>query len=299
MTEPMISVLMPVHNGGRFIEEAVASILRQQYQNFELLIIDDGSNDETNSIATSISVRDTRVRVLRQEKSGIVAALNHGISRSNGKYLARMDADDVAHPIRLGTQLERMEAEPHLVACGSDFVKFGESTQYVSTPRLDADCKALLMIESCFAHPTVMLRAQVIKQHGVEYKADDEFVEDYRLWTDLAPYGAFANIPMPLLKYRVHKGQISTARIERQRDAHARIASEVLHVHGCPVDTSTLREFLWPKASGMNKAIPYLMGSRHLANDINATAPQCEWLRLRTRKIRLRNAVRMVTGRNS
>jgi hypothetical protein len=289
---------MPVHNGERFIEEAVASILQQQYQNFELLIIDDGSNDQTHSLATRLSRHDKRVHVLWQEKSGIVAALNHGISRATGKYLARMDADDIAHPMRLSKQVEKMETEPQLVACGTDFIKFGDSTQYVPTPRTDDDCKSLLMIESCFAHPTVMMRTQIIKQHGLEYKADAEYVEDYRLWVDLAPYGAFANIPLPLLQYRIHGGQVSTGRIERQRDAHVRIASERLQRHGCAVQTEKLREFLWPSDSGVDKAIPYFLSSRHLANDINATAPQCGWLHMRTRRIRLRNTVRMATRKN-
>jgi len=298
MQEPMISVLMPVHNGAQFIEEAVDSILQQQYQNFELLIVDDGSNDQTSAIATSLSCRDKRVHVLWQEKSGIAAALNHGIGRANGKYLARMDADDIAHPMRLGTQVARMETQPRLVACGTDFVKFGDSVQYVSTPRTDEDCKALLMIESCFAHPTVMMRTQVIQEEGLEYRVDAEYVEDYKLWTDLAPYGEFANIPLPLLQYRIHGGQISAGRIERQRDAHVRIASEMLERHGCTVQTRKLREFLWPSDSGVDKAIPYFLSSRVLAKDINATAPQCSWLHMRTRRIRLRNTVKMAARQN-
>jgi glycosyltransferase involved in cell wall biosynthesis len=298
MSEPMISVLMPVHNGAQFIEEAVGSILQQQYQNFELLIVDDGSNDQTNAIVTGLSRGDKRVHVLWQEKSGIVAALNRGIGRAKGKYIARMDADDIAHPMRFTRQVTRMEAEPRLVACGTDFVKFGDSVQYVSTPRTDEACKAVLMIESCFAHPTVMMRTQVIKREGLEYRADAEYVEDYKLWTELVPYGEFANIPLALLQYRIHGGQISTGRIERQRDAHVRIASETLERHGCTVQSGKLREFLWPSDSGVDKAIPYFFSTRALAKDINATAPQCGWLRMRTRRIRLRNTVKMAARQN-
>jgi glycosyltransferase involved in cell wall biosynthesis len=298
MPEPMISVLMPVHNCPQFIEEAVDSILQQRYRNFELLIIDDGSNDRTNEIATRLSSRDERVHVLWQEKSGIVAALNHGIRQAKGKYLARMDADDIAHPMRLGLQVTRMETEPWLVACGTDFIKFGNSAQYVSTPRTDKDCKAILMIESCFAHPTVMMRTQVIKHADLEYGADAEYVEDYNLWTDLAPHGEFANIPLPLLKYRTHGGQISTQRIERQRDAHVRIASKTLERHGCRVSARELREFLWPSGSGAGKAIPYFFSTRVLARNINAAAPQCNWLHMRTRRILLRNIVKMAARQN-
>jgi glycosyltransferase involved in cell wall biosynthesis len=298
MSELKISVLMPVHNGARFIEEAVNSILQQDYRNFELLIVDDGSDDDTPMIASRMSRSDKRIHVLRQDKSGIVAALNHGINRAAGRYLARMDADDIAHPKRLGLQLAKMEAEPRLVACGTDIVKFGEVDQYVATPPTDEACKALLMIESCFAHPTVMMRAQVIRQKGLEYRADAEYVEDYRLWTDLVPYGEFANISLPLLRYRIHGGQVGSRRIARQRDAHVGIAKDVLKRHGCTVQTGELSEFLWPSDSGVQKAIAYFLGTGDLARNINATAPTCSWLHKRTRRIRVRNTVKMAARKD-
>ena len=100
----------------------------------------------TPAITARLSLGDKRIKVLRQNKGGIVAALNRGMQGANGKYLARMDADDIAHPMRLGLQLAKMEAEPGLVACGTDILKFGDSVQYVATPPTDAACKALLMI---------------------------------------------------------------------------------------------------------------------------------------------------------
>lgn len=298
MSQPKISVLMPVHNGAPFIEEAIRSILQQRYQNFELLIIDDGSYDHTHAIATRISRDDPRVQVLFQEKAGIAAALNRGISQANGRYLARMDADDIAHPMRFSIQLERMEADPRLVACGTDIVKFGRSLQYVSTPSTNEECKALLMIESCFAHPTVMMRAQVIQQRSLQYRSDDKYVEDYRLWTELSTYGEFANISLPLLRYRIHSDRKGNRRTECQRDAHVRIASEMLGRHGCSVQAGKLREFLWPSDSGVRKAIEYFLSTGVLAESINATAPNCEWLRVRTRRIRVRNMVKMAVRKN-
>ncbi|MFM0136042.1 glycosyltransferase family 2 protein [Caballeronia grimmiae] len=298
MSQPRISVLMPVHNGEAFIEEAIQSILQQRYRNFELLIINDGSDDQTHAIATRISQDDPRVQLLFQEKAGIVAALNLGISHANGRYLARMDADDVAHPMRLSIQLERMEAEPRLVACGTDIVKFGRSFQYVSTPATNEECKALLTIESCFAHPTVMMRAQVIQQRSLQYRADDKYVEDYRLWTELATHGEFANISLPLLRYRTHHDRADTWRTECQRDAHVRIASQMLQRHGCPIESGTLREFLWPSDSGVKKAVEYFLSTGVLAQSINATAPGCDWLRGRTRRIRVRNTMKMAARKN-
>jgi len=289
---------MPVHNGEPFIEEAIQSILQQRYRNFELLIINDGSDDQTHAIATRISQDDPRVQLLFQEQAGIVAALNLGISHANGRYLARMDADDIAHPMRFSIQIERMEAEPRLVACGTDIVKFGRSLQYVSTPATNEECKALLMIESCFAHPTVMMRAQVIQQRSLQYRADNQYVEDYRLWTELATYGEFANISLPLLRYRTHHHRAGTSRTEYQRDAHVRIASEMLERHGCPVRTGTLREFLWPSDSGVKKAVEYFLGTGVLEKSINATAPDCGWLRGRTRRIRVRNTMKMAVHKN-
>jgi hypothetical protein len=154
------------------------------------------------------------------------------------------------------------------------------------------------MIESCFAHPTVMMRAQVVKQEGLRYRSDSEYVEDYRLWTELARFGKFANLPLPLLRYRVHGGQVSVVKIDRQRDAHVGIASEMLEQHGCAVQTRKLREFLWPSVSGVEKAIPYFISSRVLARNINAIAPRCDWLHMRIRRIRLRNTVKMADWKN-
>ncbi len=299
MQDPTISVLMPVHNGAQFIEEAVNSILHQDYRDFELLIIDDGSDDDTHAIAVRLASDDTRIRLHRQEKSGIVAALNFGIERSTGKYLARMDADDIAHPSRLGLQWAKMEAEPRLIACGTDIVKFGDTDQYVATPPSDEACKALLMIESCFAHPTVMLRADVIRQKGIVYRSDAEYVEDYRLWTDLVPYGDFANISQPLLRYRIHGGQVGSRRIERQRDAHVEISAGMLRRNGFAVRAAELKDFLWPSELGVQKAIAYLLSSYDLAKNINATAPDSRWLHTRTRRIRVRNTVKMAARKNA
>ncbi len=296
MTLPEVSVVMPVYNGEAHIEEAVNSILRQTFRNFECVIVDDGSGDRTAEILAGLANRDARIRVLQQERKGIVAALNLGIGQSAGAYLARMDADDIADPSRLEIQVARMAGNRRLVACGSDFVKFGASTRYVATPRSDRDCKSLLAIESCFAHPTVMLRASVLREQNLTYRDESEYAEDYRLWTELAPFGEFENIARPLLRYRVHGNQVSGTRLSSQRDRHIRISASVLRQSGCDVDEQRLREFMWPSGTGMTRATGYLLQSRAVADAIRANVPDCTWLNVRMRRIRLRNLVKMASG---
>src|SRR5262245_32109593 len=109
MSSPPISVVMPVHNGQAFLDEAVGSIRTQTFQDFELIVVDDGSRDATPEILQRHAAADRRIRIVTQPQAGVVAALNKGIANSSGPYLARMDADDVAKPDRLARQLEILE----------------------------------------------------------------------------------------------------------------------------------------------------------------------------------------------
>src|SRR5690349_12083876 len=124
---PRVSVVMPVHNGGPFLERAVESILGQSFADFEFVIIDDGSTDSTGEVRRRHQAADHRVRVHHQEKAGLVASLNDGCSRARAPYIARMDADDIAFPERLDRQVELLDREPEVVLVGSATVTIDAS----------------------------------------------------------------------------------------------------------------------------------------------------------------------------
>lgn len=199
---PDITVLLPVYNGELFIAEAVTSILNQTYRNFELLVIDDGSTDQTFSILESLAMSDVRIRLHRRENRGLIATLNEGLALCTTELVARMDADDYAMPERLALQKAHMDAHPDIVVCGSG-IQMYESGQLVE-PRCHAPFDVLCLFGSPFMHPTIMFRRSVIVKMG-GYAADMLAGEDYDLWCRLTAAGyRLDNLPQPLLRYREH-----------------------------------------------------------------------------------------------
>lgn len=208
--EPEISVILPVYNGSPFLAEAINSILIQTIRNFELIIINDGSTDDSLSILQHYEKLDPRVKLISRENKGLANTLNESIALAKGVWIARMDQDDIAHPTRLETQLK------YLKSSGADIVgswvkRFGAvDRRVVKLPQSDSAIKIALLFESPFAHPTVMIRAELIKRIGYEHTWDK--AEDYDLWVRAAICNwTMANVPEILLNYRVHSSQISTS----------------------------------------------------------------------------------------
>lgn len=208
--EPLISVVMPVYNGGKYLQEAIESILNQTEGDFEFIIINDGSTDDSAALIDKYRELDSRIKVITQENKGLISSLNTGIDEAKGKYIARMDADDVSLPERFRIQLECMEKNPKIGACGSWAKVFGEGKNHlIKHPLSTKELKPKLLFSVCFAHPTVMLRKNVLLQHNLRYSLSAEGVEDYELWTRLINVTEFANIQKILLKYRYVVSSIS------------------------------------------------------------------------------------------
>ncbi len=221
---PLVSVLLAVHNDARFLDLAVASVLGQTLDDLELVVVDDASTDETPAALAALD--DPRVVTLRNdEQLGLAASLNRGLERSAGRYVARLDADDVAHPRRLELQLERMRAEPALALLGSavlDLVDFRPGELHVS-PSGTLGVRWLSLFSSPVFHPTVLVDREVLDAHGLRY--DPEFLEseDYDLWTRLLRHAEGANLTEPLVLKRVHAGQATA----RRGDLQASFAAQV------------------------------------------------------------------------
>jgi hypothetical protein len=217
---PQVSVVLPVRNGERFLVEAVQSVLSQTIDEIELLLVDDGSTDRTAEIVQDFAERDWRVQVIRLERSGIAHALNAGIARARGRYVARMDADDICHPSRLQKQVDHLDANADCVAVGSAVAVMDETGGHVGTrtyPEHHAEITRTLINgqSTAMAHPTVMARREALVSVG-GYRPDSVPSEDLDLWFRLSRVGTLANISEQLLRYRRHSDAVSVRDRELQ-----------------------------------------------------------------------------------
>ena len=219
---PLVTVLMSAFNDAAHLSEAVQSILDQTFADFEFLIIDDGSTDETQDLLRSIS--DSRVRIVRNEKNlGLTRSLKRGVELARGCYIARIDADDTAFPWRLERQVCFMEEQPGVAILGSGCVlmdETGKSFAFQRQPESDLAIRWTSLSANPFVHSTVMLRRQVLLKHELNYDAAYETSQDYDLWTRLLRYEKAANLPEALIRYRVRRG-VTRQRREGQLE-HAR-----------------------------------------------------------------------------
>lgn len=214
---------MPVYNCEKYIEECISSILAQTFNDFELLVFNDGSKD--NSLEKIQSFNDIRIKVYNSSVNvGYVQLLNQGIVESKGNYIIRMDADDVCYNNRFFELVKFMDENPEIGVCGSYVRVFGNVKDYIWTlPLENESIKAMLPFRIPFIHPSVIIRKKVLTDNSIQYKNDFLPAEDYELWCDLARVTKFANIPLVLLKYRQHQNQISKEKKNIQQNNSDRV----------------------------------------------------------------------------
>lgn len=208
-----VTVLMPVYNAAPFLREAIESILSQTFRDFEFLIINDGSTDQSREIILSFS--DSRIRLLDNPGNiGLIATLNRGIREARGKYIVRMDADDISLTSRLEKQVGAMKSDPGIAVLASfvDFINTdGEVTGHWSTDReavSENEIRSLMMKTNCIAHPSIMMRKEIAEKFL--YHPKRKGAEDWDLWMRLLAAGErIAKQPEVLLKYRIHHGSIT------------------------------------------------------------------------------------------
>jgi glycosyltransferase involved in cell wall biosynthesis len=239
MSNLVISVLMSAYNSELYIKQAIESILSQTYQDFEFIIINDGSSDETDSIITSYS--DPRIIYINNHQNlGLIASLNKGLKIAKGNYIARMDADDIALPNRFEMQLEVFKKNPDAIVVGSDYFSFSDSKKTYVKSSSDSDYnKAVLFFSPCFCHPSVMMK-NIFNELNIYYNNDFKHAEDYQLWTQLAFHGSFLNVTEPLLMYRSHLNQISAINKSTQSEISYKIRKAYLNKLGFKVDDNKL-----------------------------------------------------------
>ena len=207
---PVISVALPVYNGERYLAEAIESILAQTYTDFELIIIDDGSTDNTLQILRMYQIRDPRIRLIARENRNLATTLNDIVDVARGQWIASMDRDDISLPQRFERQLEWLE-QTGADICGSWVQVFGTADKRtLKHPQSDVAIKMEMLFSSPFAHPTVMMNTGLIKQ--LRYDKAWEKCEDYDLWERAVHAGwKMTNVQEVLLLYRQHVTQITAA----------------------------------------------------------------------------------------
>jgi hypothetical protein len=208
---------MPVYNSEAFLSEALVSIQQQTFVDWELVAVDDGSQDTSGSVLETFAAADRRIRILANKtNTGVSAALNRGWREARGAYIARLDADDVALPQRLARQVEFLDAHPSVAVVGGAAIFIDGAGRRLSIARVPSSnraIKATLPRHNCFNHPSVMLRRAALVAVG-GYRFDH--VEDYDLWLRLSERFDLANLPEPLILYRVHADQVSLRALEEQ-----------------------------------------------------------------------------------
>lgn len=229
---PRVTVLMAVHNGECYLQDAIGSILGQTFADFEFLVIDDGSTDGSAAIVEAFG--DPRVRLVKNgENRGLAASLNRGLELACGEFVARMDADDLSLPLRLARQVAFLDRHPAVGVCGSWIRYLGETEGKVVRYPADPEViRAGLLFDPMVAHPSVMLRREPFLRHGLRYDTAFRRSQDYELWARAAHAISFSNVPEVLLLYRSHPSQSRALHRGDQEDAAGRVRRSLLSALG-------------------------------------------------------------------
>jgi glycosyltransferase involved in cell wall biosynthesis len=240
----MISVVLPVFNAAPWLGVALDSLGAQTFSNHEVIAVDDGSTDDTPRILRRHAAADSRIRVITRPNTGIVGALNDGLAAARGGFIARMDADDEAAPDRLARQLDRFIAEPDLVALGTAVTfmdSSGRSVQSCLRPLEHHDIERALLVGDggAMIHPSVMFRADALWLTG-GYRRSAQYLEDLDLFLRLARIGTLANLPEPLLRYRVHATSINFTKNAGRHAVKLDVLREAYAARGLPFDPAQI-----------------------------------------------------------
>jgi glycosyltransferase involved in cell wall biosynthesis len=226
---PQVSVIMPAFNAERYLAVAIDSMLGQTFEDFEIIVVDDGSTDRTADILAACD--DPRVRPIRQENRGIAGALNTGLAAASAPLVARMDSDDLSRAERLERQVAFMRSHDDCIllgtgvniVCPAGLVLFErrcpEDHETISRAVWSGDSQALI-------HPTIMVRTEAIRKAG-GYRVEYSDAEDFDLYLRLLPLGRAANLPEVLLDYRQHFQSTNAVRYQGQLESMRRAITEL------------------------------------------------------------------------
>lgn len=243
---PEVSVLMSCYNGGRWLGEAMESVLAQTFTNFEFIIVDDGSADDTLEIIKRYAAKEPRIVVVAKPNTGLGDSLNAGIAKARGAWIARVDQDDLCEPGRLGRQLSYVKEHPEAVLLGSGFAEINGAGEVLAEHRYPGAHRALVSrlerLQAFFPHSSAFYSAAAARRAG-GYNKRITRAEDWRFWLEMSLRGELACLPDLLVKIRKHPGQMSLhgSGVRQICDAAAATVSHLLRKAG-QADPSTARD---------------------------------------------------------
>jgi glycosyltransferase involved in cell wall biosynthesis len=242
---------MATYNSLPYLEEAIRSILNQSFDNFEFIIVDDGSVDGTREVLMEYASREPRIRLAFQQHSGVITALNKGCSLARGQYIARLDSDDVAKPQRFEEQIGHMQKKHNTALLGGWVECIDREGKVLFTmrwPDREGGLHDYLLLDCYISHTTVMFKKEVFLSVG-GYRSSFQDAEDYDLFLRISDRYVVDNLPMILCQYRLHDNQISVRNAHQQiiSGIGARMATRARRTHspeptikGCPVTREDL-----------------------------------------------------------
>lgn len=242
MSAPVVSVVLPVFNAAAYLHEALDSLCTQTFAQFEIVLVDDASTDNSRLIAETYAQKDARLNIIANTQGkGLAGALNSGLEAAAGDYIARMDADDISLPSRLEKQLAFMQAHPDIALCGTGIHYFGAGPALdVLYPLTHEQIFCRMLFVNPLAHPTVLWRREVFLRAGLRYDPTSH-AEDYDLWERSAQQLQLANLPDVLLRYRISPASFTHVQNEKQGRSVAEIFARQLARLAVPTDDATLQ----------------------------------------------------------
>jgi len=239
---PLVSIVMAAYNEEKHISESITSVLAQTYPHFEFIIVNDGSTDQTDNIIRSF--KDPRIHYIINEKNlKLIDSLNKGLQIAKGKYIARMDADDICMPERLEKQVAFMEANPEIGISGAQLQTFGNTRGTMNYPLAHEAIKTGLLLTSCFGNNVVIFRKKIMDEHSLFFPKGYLHAEDYKCWTNWVLVTKAANLDDYLVKYRSHDNSVSIKNRTLQRETRNRIRTEYLATLFNLADKKTAEKF--------------------------------------------------------
>lgn len=242
---PLVSVCITAYNREEFIQVAINSVLRQTYQNFEIIVIDDGSTD--NTVLKIEKFKDSRIKLFRNDKNrGVVYSRNHYLEKATGEYIAVLDSDDIWHPEKLNLQMSFFDRNPSYIMCGA-FAEIFYSDKKEKTkwkyPITDEGIRVRLLWGSAFVHSSLIFKRKIIKDNNIRYRK--ESAEDYNFIREMAKFGKVCNLDTFLVKYRWHGDQLTINENSVQKTSALAIAN--LYLKNIGIELTAHHKVLYSK----------------------------------------------------
>lgn len=225
---PLVSIVITLYNSEKYIRESIMSVQTQTYQNIEIIVVNDGSKDNSSIIVKKMMLEDQRIKFFENTKNmGIPYTRNEGIKYSNGKYMAVLDSDDLSEPTRIEKQVYFLENNPNSVAVGSFYKIIGEETKKKRTFVNKDDLKISLLFACPFVNSTMMIRKEIFDKRNIKYNEKYYVAQDYELWSNLTRLGELNVLPQKLVSYRWGHENISKKTLSKQAIERGKLIANI------------------------------------------------------------------------